>query len=141
LASGTVVVAGGMSNQLAAAVHDLSDSLWPARLLADDPEAVADAHLAYFAAGADLAITAGYQDSFEGLDGRGVGQRRAAGLLALGGEAARDATLRARTARPLYVAASVGPYGAMLADGSEYRGRYGLSVAELERFHRPRMEI
>jgi homocysteine S-methyltransferase len=29
----------------------------------------------------------------------------------------------------------------MLADGSEYRGRYGLSVAELERFHRPRLEV
>ncbi|MFC9147572.1 homocysteine S-methyltransferase, partial [Streptomyces bacillaris] len=41
--------------------------------------------------------------------------------------------------REVWVAASVGPYGAMLADGSEYRGRYGLTVRELERFHRPRM--
>ncbi|MFF9718945.1 homocysteine S-methyltransferase [Streptomyces sp. NPDC014603] len=141
LASGTVVVDGGMSNQLAAAGHDLSDTLWSARLLADDPEAVADAHLAYFEAGADVAITASYQATFEGFARQGIDHRRAAGLLALSVEAARDATLRARTARPLYVAASVGPYGAMLADGSEYRGRYGLSVAELERFHRPRMEI
>ncbi|MFK8912854.1 homocysteine S-methyltransferase family protein, partial [Streptomyces sp. YS-3] len=40
----------------------------------------------------------------------------------------------------VWVAASLGPYGAFLADGSEYRGRYGLTVKELERFHRPRAE-
>ena len=45
-----------------------------------------------------------------------------------------DATTR-------WVAASVGPYGAVLADGSEYRGRYGLSRAALRDFHLPRMEL
>ncbi|MGH8882095.1 MAG: homocysteine S-methyltransferase, partial [Stackebrandtia sp.] len=39
------------------------------------------------------------------------------------------------------VAASAGPYGAALADGSEYRGRYGLSIRELTAFHRPRLEV
>ena len=39
------------------------------------------------------------------------------------------------------MAASVGPYGAALADGSEYRGDYGLTVAELRDWHRPRLEI
>ncbi|WP_432057915.1 homocysteine S-methyltransferase [Streptomyces sp. bgisy022] len=141
LAGGTLVLDGGLSNQLAAAGHDLGDALWSARLLADAPEAVADAHLAYFGAGADVAITASYQATFEGFARQGIDRRRAAGLLAVSVEAARDAVQRAVTARPLYVAASVGPYGAMLADGSEYRGRYGLSVAELERFHRPRMEV
>jgi homocysteine S-methyltransferase len=142
LADGTVVVLdGGMSNQLAAAGHDLSDALWSARLLAEDPEAVTAAHLAYFEAGADVAITASYQATFEGFARRGTGREEAAGLLALSVECARTAARRARASRPLWVAASVGPYGAMLADGSEYRGRYGLSVAELERFHRPRMEV
>lgn len=56
-------------------------------------------------------------------------------------ELGREAAQRAGGGRPLWVAASVGPYGAMLADGSEYRGRYGLSVAELEAFHRPRLEV
>ncbi|MYS49887.1 homocysteine S-methyltransferase, partial [Streptomyces sp. SID6013] len=56
-------------------------------------------------------------------------------------ESAREAARRAQASRPLWVAASAGPYGAMLADGSEYRGRYGLDVAELERFHRPRLEV
>ncbi|MFJ9352250.1 homocysteine S-methyltransferase [Streptomyces sp. NPDC101237] len=144
LAAGTIVLDGGLSNQLAAAGHDLSDALWSARLLADRPDAIADAHFAYFEAGADVAITASYQATFEGFAERGIDRARAARLLALSVELGRDAVRRARAAgigRPLWVAASAGPYGAMLADGSEYRGRYGLSVAELERFHRPRLEV
>lgn len=42
--------------------------------------------------------------------------------------------------RPLLVAGSVGPYGAYLADGSEYRGDYGISPTELADFHRPRIQ-
>lgn len=143
LAAGTVVLDGGMSNQLESAGHDLSDELWSARLLAERPEAVAEAHLAYFRAGASVAITASYQATFEGFGKRGIGRAEAARLLARSVDLARTAARRAADAgvrRPLWVAASVGPYGAMLADGSEYRGRYGLDVAELERFHRPRIE-
>lgn len=144
LSSGAVVLDGGMSNQLEAAGHDLSDALWSARLLADRPEAVVEAHLAYYEAGADVAITSSYQATFEGFARRGIPRERVTGLLGLSVGLAREAARRAHakgTARPLWVAASVGPYGAMLADGSEYRGRYGLSVAELERFHRPRLEV
>ncbi|MCF1598274.1 homocysteine S-methyltransferase [Streptomyces muensis] len=144
LAAGTVVLDGGMSNQLESAGHDLSDELWSARLLAERPEAITEAHLAYFEAGADVAITSSYQATFEGFVKRGIDRARAAELLALSVELAREAARQARAkgiTRPLWVAASVGPYGAMLADGSEYRGRYGLSVDELERFHRPRLEV
>ncbi|MDA5141902.1 homocysteine S-methyltransferase [Streptomyces sp. AD681] len=143
LASGPLVLDGGLSNELEAAGHDLGDALWSARLLAEDPEALTRAHLAYFEAGAEVAITATYQSTFEGFARRGVGRERAAELLALGVESAREAARRARAGRPgrrLWVAASAGPYGAMLADGSEYRGRYGLGAGELERFHRPRLE-
>lgn len=144
LSSGTVVLDGGMSNQLEATGHDLGDALWSARLLADRPEAIVEAHLAYYEAGADVAITSSYQATFEGFARRGVPRERGAELLGLSVESAREAARRAHAkgvARPLWVAASVGPYGAMLADGSEYRGRYGLSVAELERFHLPRLEV
>ncbi|WP_030271838.1 homocysteine S-methyltransferase [Streptomyces sp. NRRL B-24484] len=173
LAAGPLVLDGGLSNQLADAGHDLSDALWSARLLADAPEAVTAAHLGYFRAGAQVAITASYQASFEGFARRGTGRAEAERLLALSVRLAREAARRAGEERaeqeraegerageeqdgtsragagprgtiaagPLFVAASVGPYGAVLADGSEYRGRYGLSVAELERFHRPRLEV
>ncbi|MEV7928944.1 MULTISPECIES: homocysteine S-methyltransferase [unclassified Kitasatospora] len=140
LAAGPLVLDGGMSNQLAAAGHDLLDELWSARLLADAPEAVVAAHRAYFAAGADVAITASYQASFEGFARRGTGRAQAARLLARSVELAREAARAEPGGRRRWVAASVGPYGAVLADGSEYRGRYGLSTAELVAFHRPRLE-
>ncbi|ROP46351.1 homocysteine S-methyltransferase [Streptomyces sp. PanSC9] len=144
LADGTVVLDGGLSNQLESAGHDLGDELWSARLLAERPEAVTEAHLRYYVAGASVAITASYQATFEGFARRGTGHDETARLLALSVDLAREAARRAADAgadRPLWVAASVGPYGAMLADGSEYRGRYGLGVDELERFHRPRIEV
>lgn len=144
LAAGPVVLDGGLSNQLESAGHDLSDELWSARLLAEQPEAITAAHQAYYEAGAQVAITASYQATFEGFARRGIGHEEAARLLRRSVELAREAARRATengAARQLYVAASAGPYGAMLADGSEYRGRYGLSVAELARFHRPRLEV
>nr|BFD81948.1 homocysteine S-methyltransferase [Streptomyces sp. Xyl84] len=144
LAAGTVVLDGGLSNQLESAGHDLGDDLWSARLLAERPEAITQAHLAYLDAGADVVITASYQATFEGLARRGFGRDRAAALITSSVALAREAVARVRekgVARPLWVAASAGPYGALLADGSEYRGRYGLTVDELERFHRPRLEV
>ncbi|QHC24343.1 homocysteine S-methyltransferase [Streptomyces sp. GS7] len=144
LAAGPVVLDGGLSNQLESAGHDLGDALWSARLLAEEPEAVVLAHLAYYEAGAQVAITSSYQATFEGFARRGIATEDAAALMGRSVELARAAAERAQAggvAGPLYVAASAGPYGAMLADGSEYRGRYGLSVDELERFHRPRLEV
>jgi S-methylmethionine-dependent homocysteine/selenocysteine methylase len=139
-----VTLDGGLSNQLAAAGHDLSDALWTARLLADEPDAILAAHLAYFTAGASVATTASYQATFPGFARHGVSAEATAGLLrrsiALGRQAA-ELYHTTVSDRPLWIAASVGPYGAMLADGSEYRGRYGLSVARLAEFHRPRMAV
>lgn len=138
LAEGTVLLDGGLSNQLEAQGCDLSGALWSARLLSDAPQQIEAAHAAYARAGAQVLITASYQATFEGFARRGIGRARAAELMAASVESARRAG--AETGRELWVAASVGPYGAMLADGSEYRGRYGLTVRELERFHRPRAE-
>ncbi|WP_237328389.1 homocysteine S-methyltransferase [Streptomyces sp. CBMAI 2042] len=142
LAEGPVLLDGGLSNQLEAQGCDLSDALWSARLLADAPEQVEAAHLAYLRAGAQVLITASYQATFEGFGRHGIGPERTGALLARSVELARRAAGAAHRADPereIWVAASVGPYGAMLADGSEYRGRYGLTVSELERFHRPRV--
>ncbi|MET9481002.1 homocysteine S-methyltransferase [Streptomyces sp. NPDC006638] len=138
LAGETLVLDGGLSNQLAAQGCDLSDALWSARLLAEGPEEIAAAHAAYVRAGAQVLITSSYQATYEGFARRGTDRAAAAELLARSVGLARRAA--AGVEREVWVAASVGPYGAMLADGSEYRGRYGLSVAELERFHRPRIE-
>ncbi|TRV75477.1 homocysteine S-methyltransferase [Streptomyces sp. 130] len=138
LAEGTVLLDGGLSNQLEAQGCDLSDALWSARLLADGPGQIEAAHTAYVRAGAQVLITASYQASYEGFGRRGIGRDEAAGLFARSVELARRAA--GTVERDVWVAASVGPYGAVTADGAEYRGRYGLTVRELERFHRPRVE-
>lgn len=136
-AGATLVLDGGLSNQLADQGCDLSDPLWTARLLADDPGQIRAAHTAYARAGADVLITSAYQAGYEGFARRGIGRAQASALLRRSVALAREAAAE----RPgIAVAASVGPYGAVLADGSEYRGRYGRTVRELTGFHRPRIE-
>ena len=141
LASGGLVLDGGLATELEARGHDLSDALWSARLLAADPAAVVDAHVAFFRAGARVATTARYQASFEGFAAAGLDRREAAALLRRSVELADEARGRVDSPLPLFVAASVGPYGASLADGSEYTGDYGVGVRELRAFHRPRLEV
>ncbi len=131
---------GGLATELEARGHDLSDPLWSARLLTDAPQEIVAVHAAFFRAGAAIATTASYQASFEGFAARGIDRDESAALLRRSVELAKAARAEAG-AGGLIVAASVGPYGAALADGSEYRGRYGLSVAELRRWHRPRLEV
>jgi homocysteine S-methyltransferase len=137
LARNVVVLDGGMSTALELAGHDLSDELWSARLLLTDPDAVRAAHLAFYRAGAEVAITSSYQVSFEGFARRGLSAADTTRLLGTSVALARSAASEVDGRR--WVAASVGPYGAMLADGSEYRGRYGLSRQELISFHAPRI--
>jgi homocysteine S-methyltransferase len=137
----TVLVSdGGLATQLEARGNDLSGALWSARLLVDAPQEIVAAHVEFFRAGALIATTASYQASFDGFAARGISRPDAAGLLRRSVELARAARAEVGgTGR--WVAASIGPYGAALADGSEYRGRYGLSVAALADWHRPRLEV
>lgn len=137
--AGSLVLDGGLASELERRGADLRDRLWSARLLIEDPELIRRVHLAYFAAGADMAISASYQASFEGFADRGIDRREAAALLRRSVQLAREAAEESGPDR--LVAASVGPYGAMLADGSEYSGRYGVSVEELVAFHQPRLEV
>lgn len=141
LTDDTVLIAdGGLATELEARGNDLSDDLWSARLLADAPEEIIAAHAAFFRAGAQVATTASYQASFDGFAARGIDRSQSALLMRRSVELARAA----RTALGVdgrWVAASIGPYGAALANGEEYRGRYGLSVGALAAWHRPRMEV
>ncbi len=142
-----VVLDGGLATELEWRGNDLSDRLWSARLLVEAPEEIVETHLAFFRAGARVATTASYQASFEGFAGRGIDRAGAEQLMRRSVELAAQARLRRQREAAvagvdpgrLLVAASVGPYGAMLADGSEYRGDYGLTVAELRRWHAPRL--
>src|SRR4051794_10530528 len=138
LATGPVVLDGGLSTELEARGHDVSSALWSARLLRDDPAAIVAAHAAFAAAGAQVATTASYQATVEGFGAAGVDAAEARRLIASSVVLAREGQGGSG-----WIAGSVGPYGAMLADGSEYTGAYvaQLTLAQLRAFHRPRMEL
>jgi Homocysteine S-methyltransferase len=141
LAACPVVLDGGLATQLESQGHNLDSALWSARLLHDDPDAILQAHLAYFAAGARVATTASYQASIGGFARAGIGRAEAEQLIRRSVRLAEQARARFDDGQDRWIAGSVGPYGAALADGSEYRGDYNLSVAELREWHRPRIEL
>lgn len=134
-----VVLDGAMATELEARGFDLTDRLWSARLLLDDPAAIEDVHVAYVEAGARVLTTASYQASAEGFAALGLDADEAAGLLRRSVELAQRARERAG-APDVLVAASVGPYGAVLAGGQEYTGDYGGTPdAAVEAFHERRL--
>lgn len=143
---GVVILDGAMATELEKHGADLNHALWSAKLLAENPSLIKQVHLDYLKAGADVITTASYQASFDGFAKQGYTKEKAIELMrlatTLATEARTDALLNNFIKGPLpLVAASVGPYGASLADGSEYRGDYGLSVGELMSFHRERMQV
>jgi homocysteine S-methyltransferase len=145
---GAAVLDGGLATELESRGLVLDDALWSARALIDAPAKVAAVHRDYLEAGADVISTATYQATVAGLTARGLDEAESRRVLLSGVALARterDAFWARRgeagdRARPL-VAASIGSYGAFLADGSEYRGDYGLDVASLADWHRPRLRI
>lgn len=134
MADGPVVLDGGLATQLEAQGRDLTSAVWSAQVLAEDPDAVLAAHRAFFAAGAQVATTASYQVSSRGFASVGQDSLHISRLLRRSVRLARQAA--GEVDGEAWVAASVGPYGAALGDGSEYRGDYGLDVEQLRRWHR-----
>jgi homocysteine S-methyltransferase len=145
---------GGLATELEHRGFDISGPLWSARVLREAPQAIEQVHYDYFAAGADFAISASYQASYTGYAASGLTDDETTALLRRSVSLARSARARYREdslrsndpqaqqrLERLRVAASVGPYGATLHDGSEYRGNYGLSVEKLIAFHERRFAI
>ncbi|WP_309712511.1 homocysteine S-methyltransferase [Pseudolysinimonas sp.] len=137
LAMRPLVLDGGLGTLLERHGHDLSSALWSTQTLLDDPEAVRTAHGEYLAAGAEIVITGSYQVGYDELATRGIDAGAVDVLLATSVRLAREA--RDAAGGEAWVAASIGPFGAMRADGSEYTGEYGIGVAELRAWHRPRL--
>ncbi|MCW0450991.1 homocysteine S-methyltransferase [Xanthomonas sacchari] len=138
-----LVLDGALATELERRGCDLRDPLWSAKILLEQPDLIREVHQDYFAAGAQCAITASYQATPQGYAARGIDLVQAHRLIARSVELAQQARqahlARHPQAGPLLVAGSVGPYGACLADGSEYRGDYALTPARMRDFHRPRI--
>ena len=142
------VIDGAMATELERRGADLSDPLWSAKVLIEQPQLVEAVHYDYFAAGADIALSASYQATFAGFERRGLD----AGATRAALRSAVDLACRARerflAAAPLapgrqapLVAASIGPFGAHRHDGSEYHGNYGVDGRTLQDFHRRQLEV
>lgn len=159
--SSTLILDGALATYLETLGADISGSLWSASILLSQPSLIKTTHLDYFRAGANIAITASYQASIPGLVKHlALGEDEAKGVvrksveLAVeareeyvrecgaggGGSAKADSETEDSLRRKLFVAGSVGPYGAFLADGSEYRGDYSISRKEMKDFHRGRIQ-
>lgn len=139
-----LILDGALATELEARGCHLADALWSAKVLMENPELIYQVHYDYFVAGARCAITASYQATPQGFATRGLDEAESLALIAQSVELARRARQDYLAVRPdaktLLVAGSVGPYGAFLADGSEYRGDYALPEAEMMAFHRPRVQ-
>jgi homocysteine S-methyltransferase len=142
----TLIVDGALATELEGYGCDLNDPLWSARVLIENPELIYKVHKEYFLAGADCAITASYQATIDGFKQRGIQEEEGIKLI-------KKTVVLAKQARDDFwdehksdgrpkpiVAASVGPYGAYLADGSEYVGNYGVDEETLRAFHEPRIK-
>lgn len=136
---------GGLSNELEKQGCDLNQKLWSAKLLESNPEAIILAHLRYLESGAQCIITSSYQATLPGFMAIGYDEASAGGLILRSVQLAEEARNRflsfsPNASRP-WIAASIGPYGAYLADGSEYRGDYIIANQELRDFHEPRITL
>jgi homocysteine S-methyltransferase len=132
-----LIIDGGLATQLEAQGCDISNPLWSASLLLEQPQEIVKASRAFLDAGAECIATASYQASFEGFSQRGLSAEKARELMLLSVELAQQA----RGQLPALIAASIGPYGAMLHDGSEYRGDYDVTSVTLRAFHADRLRL
>lgn len=141
--TGTLVVDGGLGSELERRGCDVTDHLWSARVLLDHPEKIGEVHRDYLAAGADCIISASYQISFDGFRKAGLSEADTERALRQAVQVALEARewFERTHGRSALVAASVGPLGAALADGSEFHGNYDCSYADLIAFHTRRMAI
>ncbi|KAK3162091.1 hypothetical protein QOZ80_1BG0085260 [Eleusine coracana subsp. coracana] len=143
-AGGFAVLDGGLATELEAHGADLQDELWSANCLVSAPHLIRKVHLDYLEAGANIITSASYQATIEGFESRGVSREQSEALLRRSVHVAQEArAVFDREDRPVLVAASIGSYGAYLADGSEYSGDYGKSLTKeaLKDFHRRRLQV
>lgn len=139
-----IIIDGALASELQRRGCDLNDSLWSAKVLIEQPDLIRQVHYDYFKAGADCATTASYQASPLGFAKKGISLDESIRLIKKSVELAQQAKEQYLDQigknKPLFIAGSVGPYGAYLADGSEYTGNYQLSEDEFIKFHQIRIQ-
>ena len=141
-----ILTDGGLATQCEAMGCNIDGALWSATLLQSNPRAIVAAHRAYLDVGAEIIATASYQASRYGFMATGSSADEADELIASSvtlAAQARDEYLRDNPDSQCVpmIAASIGPFGAVLHDGSEYTGQYNVSDETLQEFHRGRLDL
>ncbi len=140
-----VLIDGGLATLCEALGASIDGALWSSALIRNDPDVLVRAHRAYLDAGARIIISASYQASRAGFAAAGFDSAEADALIAHSvrlAQQARDGWQRDNPGRPApLVAASVGPFGATLHDGSEYTGKYPVTAIALKQFHAQRLAL
>jgi len=140
LLNGFHILDGGMASELEYLGADIKGPLWSAHVLEDAPEKIIAVHRAYIQAGADIIETASYQLSRMGYAKVGFDPTRADAALLRSVALARQAAAF-YPKRRIFIAASLGPYGAALHNGAEYHGNYTCTFDDLVEFHRARINV
>jgi homocysteine S-methyltransferase len=137
------ILDGAMATELEALGCDLSSGIWSAQVLDESPDTVEAVHRSYLEAGADCLLTSSYQVSIEGYAELGLPAEAAEAALRRSVDVAQMARswYSHISPRPIWIAASLGPYGAILHNGAEYHGNYAISFDELVEFHRRRIAV
>jgi homocysteine S-methyltransferase len=129
-----ILLDGGLATALEDLGNTFTSELWTGELLKSAPDQIREAHAAFVKAGAEIIITSTYQVSFPGCIAKGWTHQEVV-------DALKNSIQLARDVHSPKVAASIGPYGAYLADGSEYRGNYDATEDQIREFHKERLEI
>ena len=131
-----VILDGGFGTTVEQFGYDVKHELWSSNLIQSNPEAVYKVHKAFVDSGAEIILTNTYQASVQSFLNIGIDRATACTYLATAVElATRAAGNRA------IVAGSLGPYGAMLGNGSEYTGHYEETEADYIQYHKERLDI
>ncbi|MCT4461477.1 homocysteine S-methyltransferase [Lactiplantibacillus plantarum] len=137
---GPVVSDGAMATELEKRGVATNSALWSATAMLDHPDAIQAVHQSYLDAGAKIMTTNTYQANVPAFEQAGIAAAQARQLI-------QQAVTIAHTARDAshvtdaVIAGSIGPYGAYLADGSEYTGAYQLTPSAYQDFHRERLAL
>lgn len=133
------VLDGGLSFPLEEKKIRMNTNLWTAELLISKPELIREVHINYIDSGAKIITTSSYQASFKSLKKRGYSEIQSKNIILKSVEIVEE--IKKNYNNKIIIAASIGPYGSYLADGSEYVGNYDINEETFFDFYKKKVDL
>ena len=128
---------GSLSYPLENKGINLNTRLWTAQLLIDDPHILSEIHSNYVKCGVDYISTSSYQLSHDSLSQLEYSKKE----IYLIFKRSVDLAKKAVEKKEIEIVGSFGPFGTLLADGSEYTGNYKYDDFTIKNYHKKNFEI